>query len=348
MKQIQINNKTIGKDSPCFIIAEAGVNHNGKISNAKKLIDIARNAGADAVKFQTFTSENVVTPNTKSAEYQVKNIGKTVTQLEMIKAFELGYNDFIKLKEYCDKKEIIFLSTPHSFDAIDFLENLVPFYKFGSGDLTNIPSIKHAAKKQKPIILGTGMAIMEEIKHAINAIKRTGNNQIIILHCTTNYPCPLDEVNLNVLQTLRKELDCIIGYSDHTMGLTVPIMAVSLGACVLEKHFTLNRNLEGPDHEASLEPEELKKLVKTIRDVEKAMGSFEKKPTKSELKIMNIVRKSIVSSTKLSKGLVIKKEHLAIKRPGIGIQPNELAKLIGKKTKKIIEKNTMLSWDDVI
>jgi N,N'-diacetyllegionaminate synthase len=344
---MKINNRKIGQNNPCFIIAEAGVNHNGKISCAKKLVDIAVTAGADAVKFQTYKSEGVVIDNIGICRYQKENIGKEIKQIDMIKEFELSYDDFCLLKKYCDEKNIIFLSTPHSFDAIDFLEDKMPMYKFGSGDITNIPALTYAAKKQKPIILGTGMSTLQEINQAIDAIKNTGNHEIIILHCTTNYPCPFDEVNLNVLKTLSKELKCLIGYSDHTMGLTVPIMAVTLGACVLEKHFTINRTLPGPDHKASLEPDELTKMIKYIREVEIAMGSYEKIPTKSEIKIKDIIRKSIVSATTITKGTIIKKEHLTIKRPGTGIQPFEMEKLIGKQTKKTIKNNTIITWDDI-
>ena len=346
MKKIKIKNRLIGENQPIFIIAEAGVNHNGDILLAKKLVDAASEACADAVKFQTFKSEGVVTKNTGIADYAKKNIGKDVKQIDMIKKFELTYKDFENIKKYCDKKGIIFLSTPHSFDAIDFLEDLIPAYKFGSGDLTNIPALQHAAKKGKPMILGTGMATLQEVKDAVNAIRKNGNNQVVALHCTTNYPCPFEKVNMNAMKTMQKELNCLVGYSDHTMGITVPIMAASLGAVVIEKHFTLDINLPGPDHKASLEPDELKKMVIEIINVEKTLGSYEKKPTVSEEKIKEIVRKSLVTKNKLLKGTKIEREMLDIKRPATGIPPFEIDKVVGKTVKKDIKKDSVLCWSD--
>ena len=339
---LTINSKKIGMDYPCFVIAEAGVNHNGKLQQAKKLIEIASDAGADAVKFQTYRSEGVVTKQADTAYYAKKNIRKNIKQIDLIKKYELKYNDFRILKNYCDKKNIIFLSTPHSFDAIDFLEDLVPAYKFGSGDITNIPALEYAAKKSKPMILGTGMSTIEEIKTAVKTIKKQGNKQIIALHCTTNYPCSLEDVNLNAMQTMKQKLDCLIGYSDHTMSLTVPILARALGAVVIEKHFTLSRKLEGPDHKASLEPSELKKMIEEMKKVDKILGSFEKKPTKSEKEVMKLVRKSLVAKNDIKKGSIINKKMIEIKRPGIGIQPADLDKIIGKKAKKHILKDEVI------
>lgn len=339
---MKIKNYEIGEKNPCFIIAEAGVNHSGDISLAKKLVDVAVDAGSDAVKFQTFKSEGVVTKQAGTADYARKNIGKNIKQIDLIKKYELKYNDFKILKGYCDKKNIIFLSTPHSFDAIDFLEHLVPAYKFGSGDLTNIPTLKYAAKKGKPMILGTGMSTLDEIKTAIKAIKREGNNNIIALHCTTNYPCSFEEVNLNAMLTMKEKLDCLVGYSDHTLGITVPMIAVALGAVLIEKHFTIDRKLPGPDHKASLEPNELKEMIEEIRNIEKIFGSFEKKPTKSEEEIMKIVRKSLVAKKDIEKGSIIKKEMIDIKRPGSGIKPSEINQILGKKAKKRILKDEII------
>jgi len=281
------------------------------------------------------------------AKYAKKNIGKNLPQISMLKKFELKYEDFKLLKDYCDKKDIIFLSTPHSFDAIDFLEDLVPTYKFGSGDITNIPAMRHAAKKGKPIILGTGMSTLEEIKSAIDAIKSEGNKQIIALHCTTNYPCPMGEVNLRAMITMQKELDCLVGYSDHTLGILTPIMAVALGATIIEKHFTIDKSLPGPDHHASLEPNELKNMVKEIRNTEKNLGTFDKKPTESEKEIMKFVRKSIVAKKDIGKGFIIEKDMIAIKRPGTGLKPHDLDKIIGKKSKRQISKDEILQLDMV-
>jgi N-acetylneuraminate synthase len=305
------------------------------------MVDAAVRAGADAIKFQTFTAEALVTKKAELAEYAKHAVGKNVKQFDMIKNLELTNEDFRFLKTYCDKKKIIFLSTPHSFDAIDFLEKLVPAYKFGSGDLTNTPALRHAAKKHKPMILGTGMASLEEVNHAVKVITSENNRQIILLHCTTNYPCPLDEVNLRSMLTMKKELGCLVGYSDHTLGTLVPVVAVTLGATVIEKHFTLDKTLPGPDHKASLEPDEFKHMVIDIRKTEIALGSTLKKPTISEKKIMKLVRKSIVANQNITKGAVIKKHMVSIKRPGTGLNPEALDTIIGKKAKRSIEKDEM-------
>ncbi len=346
-KIIKIGKKLVGDGKPCFIIAEAGVNHNGDINIAKKLVDAAVKSGADAVKFQTFKAEGVVTRNTDIAPYAKKNIGKNLKQYDMIKKLELKYDEFKKLKSYCDKKNIIFLSTPHSLDAIDFLDALVPAYKFGSGDLTNIPALEYAAKKHKPMILGTGMATLAEIRIAVRAIRKTGNKNIILLHCTTNYPCHIEEVNLRAMLTMQNTLNCPVGYSDHTLGITVPIMASTLGAVVVEKHFTLNKNLPGPDHKASLEPQELKTMVNAIRNVETILGSYAKKPTVSEKKIINLVRKSIVAQKDIKKGVVVRRDMVNFKRPGNGLSPSFVKDILGKKTKQDIKKDEKIQLNMV-
>lgn len=365
--KITIGKKLIRTGS-CFIIAEAGVNHNGKIELAKKLVDAAKDAGADAIKFQTFKAEDVVTKDTSMANYQKKNVGEKETQQEMLKRLELSYDDFIKLKKYSDEKDIIFLSTPHSEDTIDFLEPLVPAYKIGSGDLTNLPFLEKIAKKSKPIILSTGMATMEELKEALNIIYSQGNKKIVLLHCTTNYPCSLNEVNLRAMQTMQEELNCLIGYSDHTLGISVSIVAVILGAAVIEKHFTLNKSLPGPDHKASLEPNELKKMIheirnmenrlnggekieeilKTIQNIEEILGSPIKKLTKNEERIKMFVRKSIVANVDIPKGTAITKDMISIKRPGTGIPPKHLDKVVGKKTKQNIKQDELISFEQLI
>jgi N,N'-diacetyllegionaminate synthase len=341
-KIIQIGLKRIGEKQPCFIIAEAGINHNGKLSNAKKLVDTAVHAGVDAIKFQTFKAEGVVTHDVSIASYAKKNIGRNLTQLEMIKRYELSYDSFKKLKQYCDKKKILFLSTPHSFDAIDFLEDLVPAYKFGSGDLTNTPALQYASRKHKPMILGTGMATLPEVRTAIRTIHASGNHQVVALHCTTNYPCPLAEVNLRAMLTMQNTLNCLVGYSDHTIGITVPVMAATLGAVVIEKHFTLDKKMPGPDHKASLEPAELKQMVTAIRNVETALGSYAKKPTRSEKEILKLVRKSIVAKQDIKNGTILRRNMLDIKRPGTGLSPTCLQKILGKKTKKPLSKDELI------
>jgi N,N'-diacetyllegionaminate synthase len=339
---IHIGMKRLGDKQPCFIIAEAGINHNGKFAVAKKLVDAAVSAKADAVKFQTFKAEGVVTDNVGVASYAKRNLGKNLKQLEMIKQYELTYEEFKKLKNYCDKKKIVFLSTPHSFDAIDFLQDLVPAYKFGSGDLTNIPALQYAARKHKPLLLGTGMATLNEVRTAIRSIHAAGNHEIIALHCTTNYPCPLTEVNLRAMLTMQHTLNCLVGYSDHTMGITVPIMAATLGAVAIEKHFTLDKTLPGPDHRASLEPDELGQMVSAIRNVETILGSYAKKPTTSEKEIMKLVRKSIVANQPIKQGVVLRKNMLVIKRPGIGLSASHLGQILGKKAKKPIKKDELI------
>ena len=348
MVKIKIGNKLIGEGEPCFVIAEAGVNHNGDIKLAKRLIDVAKKAGGDAVKFQTFKAEDVVTKNVALAEYQKKSIEKKESQLKMLKKLELSYEDFKKLKKYADKKGIIFLSTPDTEEDAVFLKNLVPAYKIGSGDLTNLPLLEKVAKKKKPIILSTGMATLNEVREAVRVVKKQGNNKIILLHCTTNYPCPLEEVNLRAMQTLKKEFDLPVGYSDHTLGMIVPITAVALGAQVLEKHFTLSRDSLGPDHKASLEPKELKEMVIAIRKAEKALGVGIKKPTKSEEKIKGDARKSIVAMINIPKNTKITENMLIIKRPGIGIEPKYLNKIVGKRARRDIKKDTLINFKDLL
>ena len=363
--KIKINKKIISKKSPCFIIAEAGVNHNGNIKLAKKLIDTAKKAGVDAIKFQTFKSEDLVAEKAEMADYQKDNIKIKESQLEMLKKLELSEKDFRELKRYCDKKKIIFLSTPHTENAVDFLEPLVPVYKIGSGDLTNIPFLERIAKKRKPIILSTGMATLKEVKEAIKTIKKQKNNKIILLHCTTNYPTPLKEVNLMAIKTMMKEFNVSIGYSDHTENINVSLAAVALGACVIEKHLTLDKNMSGPDHKASLEPKELKALVDGIRTIEKrikeesvedivkilnigeALGSGIKVPNPSELEVAKVARKSIIAGQDIKKGTKIKKDMLVIKRPGIGIEPKYLNKIINKTVKKDIKKDNLIKFQDI-
>lgn len=344
MNNTKIKNKLIGKDSSCFIIAEAGVNHNGDLNLAKKLIDKAKEAGVDAVKFQTFKAENIVTPKAEQAKYQTKNIGKKESQYAMLKRLELPYSAFRNLKKYCDKKEIIFLSTPHSSkEDIDLISELCPAIKVGSGDLTNLPTLEYMAKKQLPIILSTGMATLEEVREAVKAILPI-NKKLILLHCTTNYPAQLKEVNLRAMRTIEKEFNLPVGYSDHTQGIEVSLAAATLGACVIEKHFTLDRKLPGPDHKASLEPKELKEMVEGIRNIQEALGDGIKKPNPSELEVAKVARKSVVAGQDIKKGTKIKEEMLAIKRPGTGIAPKYFSKILGKKAKEDIKKDELLTW----
>jgi len=344
--------KTITKNSPCFIIAEAGVNHNGDLTIAKKLVDAAKEAKADAIKFQTYKTEDLVTKTSQTANYQKENTKTNQTQFEMLKKLELQYEDFKELKEYCDKKEIIFLSTPHTESSLEFLKDLVPIFKIGSGDLNNLPLLEKIAKLKKPIILSTGMASFEEIEESITLIKKY-NEDIIVLHCTTSYPCPLDKVNLLTMLEIERKFNVLTGYSDHTEGIEVPIIAASLGATVIEKHFTLDKNMQGPDHKASLNPEELKEMIEKIRNntildiPKKILGNRNKIIEETEREISKIARKSIIANVDIKKGTNITEEMLIIKRPGTGISPKYFNEIINKKTKKDITKDTILSWDDL-
>lgn len=326
-----------------FIIAEAGVNHNGDINLAKKLIDVAKEAGADAIKFQTFISEKVVSRHAPKAEYQNKNTSSKESQLEMVKKLELSFDEFVELSEYCRKKDIEFLSTAFDFDSIDFLNSLeMKRWKIPSGDITNLPYLIKIAKLGKPVILSTGMSTMEDIRAAVSILKENGSGEITVLHCTTEYPTPYDDVNLKAMNTIQIEFDVAVGYSDHTLGIEVPIAAVAMGATVIEKHFTLDRNMEGPDHKASLEPNELKAMVNAIRIVEVAIGSGEKKPAESEKKNMAIARKSIIAKRNISKGERFTEENLTVKRPGNGISPMKWFEVIGRVALRDFEEDELI------
>ncbi len=347
-KQIKIGDRLIGCNSPVFIIAEAGVNHNGNLRLAKKMVDNAKDIGVDAIKFQTFKTDELATHDAPKEKYQKKTtFGKF--QHEMLKRLELSGGEFKELFNYCQKKKIMFLSTPFDFQSAEFLYELgVPAFKISSGDLTNIPLLLKIAKYGKPIILSTGMATLSEVKDAVKAIYSAGNKKLVLLHCTSNYPTEYKNVNLRAMETLLKTFNLPVGYSDHTEGIEVPIAAVALGGCVIEKHFTLDKNLPGPDHKASLEPEEFKKMVKSIRNTERAMGSGKKKPMCSEAEMKRVSRKSIVAACDIPKGMRITYEMLAIKRPGTGIEPKYIGKIISREFKRYIKKNQILTWKEVL
>lgn len=348
MKQeIRIQNKIIGENNPCFIIAEAGVNHNGDINLAKKLIDSAVDAKVDAIKFQTFKAENLVTKKAKMAEYQEQNTGIVESQFDMLKRLELKEEDYKELKEYCDSKNILFLSTPHTVEAVDVLDSIVPAYKLGSGDLINTLLLKRIAQTKKPVILGTGMSTMDDVKFSERYLRKNGCNNTIYLHCTTNYPCPFDEVNLNAMITMDEEIESMTGYSDHTMGILVPVMARIMGAKVIEKHFTLDKNMEGPDHKASLEPHELKQMVEEIRLIETILGSKNKKPNMSEEKVAKIARKSLMPKIKIKKGEQITFNNIVCKRPADGISPKLIDEVIGKTAKRDLEEDELMTLEDL-
>ncbi len=323
--------------SNTFIIAEAGVNHNGDINLAKKLIDVAFDAGVDAVKFQTWKTELLVTEDARMANYQIENTQREETQFQMLKRLELSYSDFILLKEYCDEKNIIFMSTPDEEQSATFLNNLQSIFKIGSGELTNIPFLRHIACFGKPVILSTGMGYLSEVENAILTLSEAGIplSDITVLHATTDYPTSPSDVNLRAMTTIENAFPGVtIGYSDHTLGIEIPIAAVALGAKVIEKHFTLDKTMQGPDHKASLEPSELANMVSAIRNIDRALGDGWKIPTKAEKLNRNIVRKSIIARINIPIGTLISADMLEIKRPGNGISAARWDEVVGSIAKK--------------
>ena len=349
MKEIKIANKFVGENYPCFIIAEVGPNHNGDINIAKKLIDVVADAKADAIKFHTFEAKRYVSKNTPKADYDIKNTGTNEDMLEEQKKFELSKDVHIELKKYAEERGLIFFSTPHANEwSVDLLEEInVPAYKIASTDLTNIPVIKYIASKNKPMILSTGMAMLKDIERAVDAIKETGNERLVILHCTSDYPLQMKDVNLNILSVLKEKFNVLVGYSDHTLDINVPCLAVALGARVIEKHITLDRSMQGPDHKSSLEPNELKEMIEKIRETEIILGSKEKVPTQAELNVAKVGRKSIVANKFIKKGQIITKEMITFKRPGVGIPPYEIEDVIGKKARYDLEEDKLISFEDL-
>lgn len=312
-----------------LIIAEAGVNHNGDINLAKRLVDVAKEAGADIVKFQTADLESLVSVYAEMADYQKQNVGQTESQKEMLSKLLLGYDEFIELERYCRKVGIQFLSTPFDLKSIDFLEPLVKMWKIPSGEITNLPYLEKISQTHKPIILSTGMSELEEVNNALRILRSNGNKDITLLHCTTEYPAPYDEVNLGVMQTLGGVFNCPIGYSDHTSGIEISVAAAAMGAMIIEKHFTLDKDMQGPDHKASIEPDELASLVKAIRHVDLALGGGKKEPMPSEIKNRAVARKSIVAVRDIKKGEMFTEENLTTKRPGDGISPMKWHEVLG-------------------
>ena len=314
-----------------YIIAEAGVNHNGSFELACRLVDEAKKAGVDCIKFQTFKAEKLVSHSAQKAEYQKRETGDS-SQQDMLKQLELSFDEFLQLKDYCDKVGIAFLSTPFDFDSLAFLNTIdMPFWKIPSGEMTNYPYLVALAKTGKPIVMSTGMCTMQEIGEAVNVLKENGAGEIKLLHCNTEYPTPFEDVNLTAMEDIRKTFGVEVGYSDHTKGIEIPIAAAALGATVIEKHFTLDKNMEGPDHKASLEPHELKDMVCAIRNIEKALGDGVKRPSKSEEKNKPIARKSIVAQQPIKKGEIFTADNLTVKRPGEGINPMQWEKVLGTK-----------------
>lgn len=326
-----------------FVIAEAGVNHNGDIQNAKRLIDAAVEAGADAVKFQTFKTENIVCKTAPKAGYQMETTDRSETQFEMLKKLELTAQMHNDLIEHCKKRNILFLSTPFDVDSVRYLANLgLKIFKIPSGEITNLPYLREIAKYRKKVILSTGMSSMDEVRAAVEVLRENGTDDIVLLHCTSQYPTSMSDVNLSAMVSMREEIGLPTGYSDHTQGIEIPIAAVALGAMVIEKHLTLDRTMEGPDHKASLEPEELAKMVEGIRKVEQALGDGIKRMSESEKANRQIVRKSIVALKHIKKGEKFSELNLTTKRPGNGISPMRWNELIGKTAHRDYETDEMI------
>lgn len=318
-----------------LIIAEAGVNHNGDLNTALKLCDVAKWCGADVVKFQTWITDNIITKKVAKAEYQKENTKNNDSQYDMLKKLELSQDDFREIKKHCDEIGIIFASTADDKDSLDFLVDLgIPFIKVGSGDIGNVSYLRYIGSKNKPVILSTGMSTLEDISISLDALRQGGCKDITLLHCTTNYPCPMEDVNLNAIDTLRKEYNLSVGYSDHTKGIEVAIGAVSKGATVIEKHFTLDKNMDGPDHLASTEPQEFKQMIDSIRNIEKALGDGKKVPTNAELDISKVVFKRIVAVKPIRKGDIITEDCVMCKRNETGELASNWDNVIGKISNK--------------
>jgi N,N'-diacetyllegionaminate synthase len=328
-----------------FIIAEAGVNHNGSLELAKRLINVAAEAGADAVKFQTFKADKLVSKTAQKADYQKQTTDSSESQYAMIKKLELGADAHHELMAYCKSKKILFLSTPFDHESIDLLHGMgMSIFKIPSGEITNLPYLRHIGSLKKKVILSTGMANLDEIEDALNILIGAGmqKEDITVLHATTEYPCPMDEVNLRAMATIAQAFEVKTGYSDHTKGIEIPIAAAAMGATVIEKHFTLDSSMEGPDHKASLEPHELIAMVKAVRNVEKALGDSIKKASRSEIKNIAVARKSIVASRAIRKGEILSAENLSVKRPGNGISPMRWDEIVGTPACKDYHEDEML------
>jgi N,N'-diacetyllegionaminate synthase len=347
---VNIDNIIVGRGHPCLVIAEAGVNHNGDMELAHKLIDAAKKSGANAVKFQSFVAEDLVTPQAEKAVYQVQTTGSSGNQCDMLKALELTYSQQEELKAHCEEIGIIYLCTPYEEKSADLLKDLdVAAYKIASTDTNNLPFLRYIAKTDIPVILSTGMSSIGEVEDAVNVLKSNGlTGKIIILQCTSEYPVPINEINLQAMKTMEQAFDCPVGFSDHTPGIGASPWAVALGASVIEKHFTLNRNMDGPDHRASIEPHELKILTNMIRDVEAALGDGIKRPMPSEIKNKTIMQKSLTARRNIPGGKIIKAEDLVCRRPGDGLLPKWFDKVSGKKATRDIKENQTLTFGDVL
>jgi len=345
---IELAGRMVGPGHPCFIVAEAGVNHNGDITLAKRLIDAAAEAGADAVKFQTFQAERLVTATAPKARYQTRTTDGGESQLEMLRRLELSPHAHRLLADYCRQRRVLFLSTPFDEKSADLLSELgVAAFKVSSGDLTNLPLLTHVARKGKPVILSTGMSTLHEVKTAVRAVQAAGVGSLIILHCVSSYPAAAADANLRAMHTMAAALKLPVGYSDHTMGIEVALGAAALGACVLEKHLTLDRTLPGPDQAASVEPAEFATLVHGVRLIEAALGDGRKVPTPDEREVAEVARRSLVAARHIPVGTTLTEELIAVKRPGTGLPPAMLPEVVGRRALKDIAEGTVLTRDMV-
>ena len=333
LESFSIGDRQIGAGHPCFVIAEAGVNHNGDTDIARRLMDVAAEAGADAVKFQTFSAERLVTKEAPKAEYQKRTTNAGESQYEMLKRLELSETVHRDLMAHARERNLLFLSTPFEEESADFLEQLdIAAFKIPSGEITNTPFLAHVARKGRPMILSTGMSTLDEVRLAVESIRAAGNPPLGLLHCISNYPANPADANLRAMATMRDAFGVPVGYSDHTLGQEIALAAVALGACILEKHFTLDRNLPGPDHRASMEPDELTELIRSLREVESALGDGIKRPVNSESEVAKVARKSLFATADLKRGTQVRPEHFMSRRPGDGMSPSTLPELLGKKT----------------
>ncbi len=348
--EIKISNRKIGNGYPVFFIAEAGVNHNGSLELGKQLIDVAVEAGADAVKFQTFKAEELNTETAPKSSYHIETTGSDSKQtwFELLKTQEISKEMHLELMDYCRKRKIIFMSTPYGEQSADLLEQLgITAFKIASTDTNNTPFLEYVAQKGIPMIISTAMATMEEVEMAVGTLRKAKLDEFVVLQCTGNYPTSLENTHLRVMNTFRKKLNCLVGYSDHTQDMINPVAATAMGACIFEKHFTLSKDLPGPDHRMSLEPHELKATVDLIRKTETALGSKNKRVLTEEEENRSKLRKSIVAVVDIPKGTRLKREMLAIKRPGYGIAPSKLNNLLGKITKNHFRKDALLNDEGI-
>ena len=345
---VEIGGHPVDPGAPCFVIAAAGVNHNGDLDLARRLLDVAVEAGADAVKFQTFNAARLVSADAPKADYQTQTTDPRESQLDMLQALELDEAAHRELQAYCRRNETLFLSSPFDEGSADLLAELdVPAYKLGSGEVTNWPLLRHVAAKGRPVILSTGMATLAEVDDAVRVVNEAGNQALVLLHCVTNYPADAGDANLRAMATMAEAFEVPVGYSDHTRGSAVPLAAVALGACVIEKHITLDRTMPGPDHQASAEPDEFKQLVAAIRDVERSLGSGIKQPAPSEAANREVVRRSIASSRAIAEGATITLDMLKMVRPASGLAPALTPEVIGRRARHAIPTDTLLSWEDL-